>query len=189
MPVIDNRLFRFQLPRPDCKSLQSAQSSLFGCGRYVRAIYSAFHLPPTNKMTALELKPAEAQSTESYVELRGTLAEAVVSALADEVSRKIIFSISRTPMTIGEISLDGNIPASTCYRRMKELLEEGLVVVDRIVVAADGRYAVYSSCFSSYNVHSVDGALAVQVSLNSHVAEKVKYRWISTSTQGRGITA
>jgi DNA-binding transcriptional ArsR family regulator len=142
-------------------------------------------------LTGLELKSPEIRTELRYVEVRGRLADAVNRALADEVSRKILASAAKEGRTIGEVSSEQAIPQSTCYRRMNDLLREGLVVIDRIMVTQEARYAIYRSCFSACRLASSEDFtnVSVEVVINQEIADKVKSRWISmTLEQSGGIT-
>jgi DNA-binding Lrp family transcriptional regulator len=130
-------------------------------------------------MTALEIKPLESQRGPVFVQVRGRLAASTMTALADQVSRKIILATGKASRTIAEICEEQGVPPSTCYRRMNELVREGLVLVDRIVVTDGGRFATYRSCFSAFRVLAGTSEVSVEVTLTPEVADKVRNRWIA----------
>jgi DNA-binding Lrp family transcriptional regulator len=138
-------------------------------------------------MTVMEIKPFETQEP-TFVQVSGRLAVSAMTALADRVSRGIILATGKASMTIAEICNEQGIPQSTCYRRMNELVREGLVIVDRIMVTAEGRFATYRSCFSAFRVLAYLPELSVEVALTDEVADKVRNRWISMAVgQSGGI--
>lgn len=140
----------------------------------------------TVKMTAMRLEPFLAQEeAEAYVHVRGEFAKSVLVALADGVSRKILTSTIDAAKTIEEISESQGIPLSTCYRRTKELLESGLVVVDRIFVSSGGRYLKYRSGFSAFRVVADPEEVRVEVMVTGDVADKVRSKWISMAFNGQ----
>jgi predicted ArsR family transcriptional regulator len=84
-----------------------------------------------------------------------------MQAIADEYSRAILVSTIQTPKSAIEVSAERNIPISTAYRRLHELEEAGLVVVERSKVTEDGkRFELYRSTVRSvsvsFNVSSID---------------------------------
>lgn len=140
-------------------------------------------------MTAMELNQPEAKQASQYMRVMGRLAESAMSAVADEVSRKILLATVDLPQTVLDVSHTQGIPQSTCYRRMTELVEEGLVVPERIVVTPEGRYVTYRSSFSAYRILSDATGLSVEVVVNDGVAEKVHTRWITMASRIGGVTA
>jgi len=90
--------------------------------------------------------------------------------------------------TVHEISKEQGVPISTCYRRARELVDEGLLVVERIVVTGDGkRYAVYRSSFKALGTLSDFSRLLISAELNDDVAEKFRSTWPSISPAGQGV--
>jgi hypothetical protein len=107
---------------------------------------------------------------------------AILSALGDESSRKILTSAIARGKTVEEISAEQNLPLSTCYRRTKTLLAEGLMILERSVVTPAGkRYAVYRTSFSETTISFINGEIAVEVTPNLDVLDKLRRRWLSTN--------
>ncbi len=94
--------------------------------------------------------------------------------LADEYSRKILASALPDPKSVEDLSKENGIPLSTCYRRVHDMLREGVVVVERIVVTADGkRYELYRSGFSALTLRLEGNIMSIVGTINEGVAEKV----------------
>ena len=140
-------------------------------------------------MSAMELNPPKAKQGEAYMRVMGRLAKSAMSAIADDVSRKILLATVDLPQTVLDVSHTQGIPQSTCYRRMTELVEEGLVVPERIEVTPEGRYVTYRSSFSAYRILSDVTGVSVEVVINEGVAEKVHTRWITMASRIGGVTA
>lgn len=78
--------------------------------------------------------------------LEEPMARGALAALSDDYSRGILGSIVVKGKTIEEMCDEMGIPVSTAYRRVHELHEAGLVVVERILLSRDGkRRTVYRS--------------------------------------------
>jgi hypothetical protein len=107
---------------------------------------------------------------------------AILSALGDESSRRILTSAIARGKTIEEISEEQNLPLSTCYRRTRTLLEEGLMILERSVVTPAGkRYAVYRTSFSETAISFINGEIAVEVTPNLDILDKLRRRWLSAN--------
>ena len=128
-----------------------------------------------SQLTSLQRNEEETLAT---VRLTGALARQVVSALSDEYSSRILVSTVTKGKTVQEISLEQAIPLSSCYRKADELVEQGLLVVERVIVTMEGkRYAVYRSTFKGVKTTSDFGATTVSAELNADVAEKFRSKW------------
>jgi len=105
---------------------------------------------------------------------------AMMEALSDEFSRRILGCAIKKGRTIGEIYVEQGIPPSTCYKRIKRLVESGVMVVERMIVPPTGKkYAVYRSTFSRLYVGWENGQLAARVTVNPEVAEKLENAWLA----------
>jgi predicted transcriptional regulator len=106
--------------------------------------------------------------------------DAILSALGDESSRKILTSAIATGKTVEEISADQNLPLSTCYRRMRMLLRGGLMILERTVVTPAGkRYAVYRTAFSRAAISFNGEEIAVELAPNMEIIDKLRRKWLS----------
>jgi predicted transcriptional regulator len=114
---------------------------------------------------------------ESRITLSDALAKHLATALSDVFSLRIIISTMDVGKTVQDISVEQAVPLSTCYRRARQLVDEGILVVERIVVTGEGkRYAVYRSSFKTVEMDSDFRGLSASAELNEAVAEKFR-RW------------
>jgi len=108
------------------------------------------------------------------------LSGAILSALGDESSRKILSSAIASGKTVEEISAEQNLPLSTCYRRMRNLLSGGLMILERTVVTPTGkRYAVYRTSFSRASISYNGGEISVELTPNMDIIDKLRRKWLS----------
>jgi len=106
----------------------------------------------------------------------------ILNALGDESSRRILTSAIASGKTVEEISAEQNLPLSTCYRRVRHFVDEGLMILERLVVTQAGkRYAVYRTSFSDVTVRLYPGQIAVETTPNVEVLEKLRTKWLSTN--------
>lgn len=79
-----------------------------------------------------------------------------------------------------DISKENEIPLSTCYRRVHELLDAQVILVEKIIVTPDGKkYELVRSAYRAINVAFDGGLMKVEAVLNEDVAEKLKRLWLS----------
>lgn len=109
-----------------------------------------------------------------------TRVQAILQVLSDEYSRKILLSAISTSKSVEELSRQNDIPLSTCYRRVHELLGNGMLIMDRIVVTPDGkRYEMLRSSYKDFSIAFENGIVKVDVVVNTDIADKLHALWIS----------
>ena len=125
--------------------------------------------------TVTAFKQEAPERPRSEVTASPRLASAIAEALADEFSTRIISSSILEGKSIDEICAQEIVPQSTCYRRMKHLVDEGVMVVERIVLLPEGKKrVVYRSAFSRVSVKLENGVLSARVAVNPDVADKLQ---------------
>ncbi|HUI01398.1 MAG TPA: winged helix-turn-helix domain-containing protein [Nitrososphaerales archaeon] len=108
----------------------------------------------------------------------------ILRALGDDSSRRILAAAIPSGKTVEEIGAEENLPLSTCYRRIRELLDEGLMVMERLVVTKAGkRYAIYRTAFSEVKVRFASGGVEIQAAPNLEVIEKVRAKYLEAQIQ------
>ena len=93
--------------------------------------------------------------------------EAILNALLDEYSRKILDSTIDKSKSITEIIREQNIPMTSTYRRVKLLVDSKLIKVERSMVTEDGkRYYLYLSSIKNASITYDEGELIVEITPN-----------------------
>jgi DNA-binding Lrp family transcriptional regulator len=106
--------------------------------------------------------------------------QALVAGLADEYSRKILLSAIPKAKSVEDMSRENDIPLSTCYRRVHELLDSQILVVERIIVTPEGKkYELLRSAYRAVNVTFDGGVMKVDAIINEDVAEKLRRLWLT----------
>ena len=106
--------------------------------------------------------------------------QALVQGLADEYSRKILLSAIPKAKSVEDMSRENDIPLSTCYRRVHELLDSQILVVERIIVTPEGKkYELLRSAYRAVNVTFDGGVMKVDALINEDVAEKLRRLWLT----------
>lgn len=101
------------------------------------------------------------------------LRQALLTALADEPSAKILASTAFQPRSVMDLIRDEAIPSSSAYRRVHELEEAGLLVVARTIVNPDGKsYQMYKATFREVSVAFRAGEIEIQATPNLDAVQK-----------------
>jgi DNA-binding transcriptional ArsR family regulator len=106
--------------------------------------------------------------------------KAVLAALADEEMIKILDSVMIHSKSINEIIRETNIAYTTCYRKIKWLLEEGLVIIDKIVITKEGKkFSLFYTVLTSINVKYENKDIIIEAEENFDVIKKTITRFYS----------
>ena len=99
--------------------------------------------------------------------------QAILKALGDEISCKILTLISQKPESVLTIIAKTGIPSSSAYRRITELEEEGLIALKHIVYTPKGKTVkIYKSVFKEITITFKDERIVVEAVPNTDIVEK-----------------
>lgn len=106
--------------------------------------------------------------------------DALLRALADDYSRKILLVTLRVARSVEELSQTENIPISTAYRRVNEMTQNGLLAVEKTILTDDGKkFELYRSAFRTIHVGLEQGEINLDVELNEDIATRLSRLWAS----------
>jgi len=109
----------------------------------------------------------------------------IITALADEFSNRILASTINQPRSVMDLVREHNIPMSSAYRRVKELVNCGLLGVERIMLTNDGKkYDLYRSTVRAVNVRFENNVLEVDITPNSTATERTLRHFLSLKEAG-----
>jgi predicted transcriptional regulator len=112
----------------------------------------------------------------------------IIEAMSDECSRKILGSIIERAKPIDLISSESGIPISTSYRRVRKLLEMGLVITERILVSSDGkREAIYRSTLRGAKIEFESGKFRALGALNDEIPDISFRMWQFAQSRGNPL--
>jgi two-component system, OmpR family, sensor histidine kinase VicK len=104
----------------------------------------------------------------------------VLTALADNEMKKILDSAMNQSKSVNEILKETNIPHSSGFRRIKWLLNEGLIMLDKIIITPDGKkFSLYHSTLKSISVKYEDTTVVVKAEPNFAVTKKSIMKFFS----------
>jgi len=106
--------------------------------------------------------------------------EGLVQLLSDEYSRKIAMSAVSKAKSVEELSQEDNVPLSTCYRRVHELVDSGIMIIERIVITPEGRkYELFRSAYKGMQINFEDGNVTIDATVNQDISDKLYKLWVS----------
>lgn len=106
--------------------------------------------------------------------------EAILSALADKETLGIMNCVMYRHCSINEIIKETGIPHTTTYRKIKSMLENGLLIIEKIELRDDGKkFSLFRSTLRSINVKYEQGQVVVEAEKNVDALEKTAERFFS----------
>jgi two-component system, OmpR family, sensor histidine kinase VicK len=104
----------------------------------------------------------------------------VLTALADNEMMKILDSAMNQSKSVNEILKETSIPHSTGFRKLKWLLNEGLIMLDKIIITPDGKkFSLYHTTLKSISVKYEDANVVVKAEPNFAITKKSIMKFFS----------
>ncbi|MBI4258810.1 MAG: helix-turn-helix transcriptional regulator [Thaumarchaeota archaeon] len=104
----------------------------------------------------------------------------LLKALSDENMRRILLSTAHEAKPVSTLSKECSIPLSTAYRYIHDLIEAGLMGIERSVITEDGkRYELYRSLVKSISLNLNGNAVELEVEPREEDASKFYRLWSS----------
>jgi hypothetical protein len=109
------------------------------------------------------------------VKVTGDLRQKIINQLADPESHNIIASVLREQKTAAMIGEELDLPPSTLYRKISELKECRLLMIDSFAFRLDGkREARYACTFSEISFRAEGNEIELEIIPSKRSLEK---RW------------
>ncbi len=96
----------------------------------------------------------------------------LITALSDEYSRKILSATLLESKSPEEISREQDIPTSTCYRRIHDLVSERILRIGKIEVENGKKHVFYKSAYKNLTIKLDYDQLLVDATSNPVASEK-----------------
>ena len=107
-------------------------------------------------------------------------AQAIMSALADAEARSIMDATVFKAKSFSEIIKETGVPHSTAFRKIKLMLNDGILIVEKIDFTPDGKkYSLFRSTLRSVNIRYELGEVIVEAEENISALSKVAERFFS----------
>jgi predicted transcriptional regulator len=98
------------------------------------------------------------QSTNTPNSRDRTINFSTLVEIPDKTGCKIIMSVTNTSKTVYQISRENNLPQSSTYKKIKRLLNLGLIAIERVNIDEKGKRVIfYRSKIRSLEINLQDG--------------------------------
>ncbi len=124
------------------------------------------------KLTSPEY--ASTSKTERGLERASKLAVSVLEALADGHSRRMLGSAIARGRTVEQLSAETGVPVSTCYRKLRVLVENGLMVTRKMGGGVGTRQLVYRTSINSATLRLDSEGLGIEFKTNSAARKRTR---------------
>ena len=105
---------------------------------------------------------------------------AVLTVLADPEMVRIIDSTMNQTKSVYDIIMETKMPHTTAYRKIKWLVDNKLLVIDRISISEEGkRYSLFHSVFRSINVKYENNKIVIEAEQNIDPVDRLMERFFS----------
>ena len=112
--------------------------------------------------------------------LDGQKKKAILTALADPEAVSIINSTMNQSKSVSDIIRETNVPHTTAYRKIKWLVDEKLLVVDRVLINDEGKkYSLFHSIYRSIIVKYENNTILVDAEQNIEPLNRLTERFFS----------
>ena len=111
--------------------------------------------------------------------------EAILTALADPEAVSIINSTMNQSKSVSDIIRETNVPHTTAYRKIKWLVDEKLLVVDKVLINDEGKkYSLFHSVFRSITVKYENNKILIDAEQNIEPLNRLTERFFSLGQVG-----
>ncbi len=108
------------------------------------------------------------------------LKHAILAALADGEPQKILDSAMYESKSVNNIVHETEISHTTAYRKIRWLVEEKLLVVDKIVITEDGKKStLFRTILKTFTVKYEYNNVIIETEQNVDILRKVTERFFS----------
>ncbi|MRN40111.1 MAG: hypothetical protein FIO02_03580 [Nitrosopumilales archaeon] len=129
---------------------------------------------------AFEAGP-EIRSSNTYMIVKNERSKrAILAALGDTELQKILDATMFNSKSVGQIIRDTEIPHTAAYRKIGWLLEEKLLVVDKIDITEDGKKSsLFRTVLKSFNIKYEYNNVIIEAEQNFDTLKKITERFFS----------
>jgi hypothetical protein len=108
------------------------------------------------------------------------LKQSILAAVADSEIIKILVCATDQPASVHDVIRQTDIPHTTTYRKIRWMLDAGLLIVERIQITPEGKkFSLFRSTLKSISVQYENGKTTVDVQYNLNVEVKIAQRFFS----------
>lgn len=114
---------------------------------------------------------------------RDRFKQAILTAMADEEMVKILGCTRLCSKSINDVIRETKVSHSTAYRKIRWMLEEGLLFTEKMNITHDGKkFSLVRSTLKSIDTRYEQGKTTVNVEYNINVLERTTERLFSLNS-------
>jgi len=137
----------------------------------------------TKQKQAFETGPQIRNSNTNMIVKNERSKRAILDALGDTELQKILDATMFNSKAVSQIIRDTSIPQTTAYRKIRWLLVEKLLVVDKIEITEDGKKSsLFRTVLKSFNVKYEYNNVVIEAEQNYDTLKKIAERFFSLDT-------
>jgi DNA-binding transcriptional ArsR family regulator len=108
------------------------------------------------------------------------LKRAILAALADTELQKILDAAMHQSKSVNQIIRETNLSHTTAYRKIKWLLDEKLLIIDKIDITEDGKKSsLFRTILKSFNVRYEYNNVVIEAEQNFDTLRKITEKFFS----------
>src|SRR2546422_6940816 len=108
------------------------------------------------------------------------LKRAILAALADTELQRILDAVMYQSKSVNQIIRETNVSHTTAYRKMRWLVEEKLLIVDKIEITEDGKKSsLFRTVLKSFNVRYEYNNVVIEAEQNVDTVRKITEKFFS----------
>jgi predicted methyltransferase len=113
------------------------------------------------------------------------LKRAILLALADTELQSIMDAAVYQSKSVNQIIQESNVSHSTAYRKIRWLVEEKLLIIDKIEITEDGKKSsLFRTTLKSFNIKYEDSNLLVEAEQNFDTLRKITENFFTLPDSG-----
>ena len=104
--------------------------------------------------------------------------KAILKVVGDEYARKILMATIREAKSAAELSMQLGIPIATVYRKIGELLRQGLLIREKSRFTEKAKWVdLYRSTLRSIDIHLSEKGIIVKYQPNLDLVNRLALLW------------
>ncbi|MDQ6866636.1 MAG: hypothetical protein M3044_22785 [Thermoproteota archaeon] len=137
----------------------------------------------TEQKQAFEVGPQIWNSNTNMIVKNERSKRAILDALGDTELQKILDATMFNSKSVNQIIRDTEIPHTTAYRKIRWLIDEKLLVVDKIDITEDGKKSsLFRTVLKSFNIKYEYNNVVIEAEQNYDTLKKITERFFSLDT-------
>jgi hypothetical protein len=137
----------------------------------------------TEQKQAFEVGPQIRGSNTDMIVKNERSKRAILGVLDDTELQKILDAAMFNSKSVNQIIRDTGIPHTTAYRKIRWLLDEKLLVVDKVDIIEDGKKSsLFRTVLKSFNVKYEYNNVVIEAEQNFDTLKKITERFFSLDT-------